>query len=41
MSRLEHLDDHGPAPHAFTFRHPFDPEGTPARISGVAADGSE
>ncbi|WP_432099713.1 DUF3291 domain-containing protein [Streptomyces sp. WAC 04229] len=27
VSRLEHLHDHGPAPHAFTFRHPFAPEG--------------
>ncbi|MYR56612.1 DUF3291 domain-containing protein [Streptomyces sp. SID625] len=41
VSRLEHLHDHGPAPHAFTFQHPFDQEGTPARIRGAAADGSE
>ncbi|MFC4330466.1 DUF3291 domain-containing protein [Streptomyces andamanensis] len=41
VSRLEHLHGHAPAPHAFTFRHPFDPAGTPARISGAAADGSE
>jgi hypothetical protein len=29
VSRLEHLRDHAPAPHAFTFHHPFTPEGTP------------
>ncbi|MFF2139622.1 DUF3291 domain-containing protein [Streptomyces sp. NPDC058193] len=27
VSRLEHLHDHGPAPHAFTFPRPFSPEG--------------
>ena len=25
MARLEHLREHGPSPHAFTFRHRFDP----------------
>ncbi|MFE1290194.1 DUF3291 domain-containing protein [Streptomyces sp. NPDC058751] len=35
VSRLEHLHDHGPAPHAFTFRHAFAPDGTPARTSGT------
>ncbi len=25
-ARLEHLDAHGSTPHAFTLRHPFDPE---------------
>lgn len=28
VSRLEHVHDHGPAPHAFTFTHSFDPDGT-------------
>ncbi|MFC7894183.1 DUF3291 domain-containing protein [Streptomyces sp. NPDC057381] len=31
VSRLEHLHDHGPAPRAFTFHEPFDPDGTPSR----------
>ncbi|MEV7439094.1 DUF3291 domain-containing protein [Streptomyces griseoviridis] len=31
VSRLEHLHEHDVAPHAFTFPHPFTPEGTPAR----------
>jgi hypothetical protein len=35
VSRLEHLHDHGPAPHAFTFHHSFAPEGTPTRIKGI------
>ena len=26
---LEHLQAHGPTPHAFSFREPFDPEGRP------------
>ncbi|TBO60827.1 DUF3291 domain-containing protein [Streptomyces kasugaensis] len=29
VSRLEHLHDHSPAPHAFTFHHSFTPDGTP------------
>ncbi|MFD5148153.1 DUF3291 domain-containing protein [Streptomyces sp. NPDC058401] len=29
VSRLEHLHAHGSAPDAFTFHHPFAPEGTP------------
>jgi len=33
VSRLEHLQAHGPAPHAFTFQHPFDSGGKPAVIS--------
>ena len=33
VSRLEHLHDHGSAPHAFTFHHPFTPEGTQVRSS--------
>ncbi|MER6556495.1 DUF3291 domain-containing protein [Streptomyces sp. NPDC001027] len=35
VSRLEHLDDHGPAPHAFTFHRPFAPDGTPTGIRGI------
>ncbi|MDX3803772.1 DUF3291 domain-containing protein [Streptomyces sp. AK04-3B] len=31
VSRLEHLHDHGSAPHAFTFHRSFTPEGTPAK----------
>ncbi|UNS99977.1 DUF3291 domain-containing protein [Streptomyces tubbatahanensis] len=34
VARLEHLHDHGPAPHAFTFRHAFTPEGTPTSVKG-------
>ncbi|MFC7881002.1 DUF3291 domain-containing protein [Streptomyces sp. NPDC057376] len=30
VSRLEHLHDHGSAPHAFTFHDSFAPDGTPA-----------
>ncbi|GAA2715644.1 MULTISPECIES: DUF3291 domain-containing protein [Streptomyces] len=35
VSRLQHLDDHGSTPHAFTFRESFAPEGTPTRVQGV------
>ncbi|MFF0585039.1 DUF3291 domain-containing protein [Streptomyces sp. NPDC003781] len=35
VSRLEHLHGHGSAPHAFTFRHSFAPDGTPAASEGV------
>jgi hypothetical protein len=35
VSRLEHLRDCGSAPHAFTFHHPFSPEGTPAGTEGI------
>ncbi|MEV7467982.1 DUF3291 domain-containing protein [Streptomyces kronopolitis] len=38
VSRLEHLRDHGPAPHAFTFRHSFTPEGTPDGTPGRSKD---
>ncbi|MFD8550835.1 DUF3291 domain-containing protein [Streptomyces fradiae] len=38
VSRLEHLHAHGPAPHAFTFRHAFTPEGTPTRTDGTGHD---
>ncbi|MGW8697248.1 DUF3291 domain-containing protein [Streptomyces eurythermus] len=33
VARLEHLHQHGSAPHAFTFRHSFTPDGTPAVTS--------
>ncbi|GAA0289766.1 hypothetical protein GCM10010302_30190 [Streptomyces polychromogenes] len=35
VSGLEHLHTHGPAPHAFTFHHPFTPDGTPAGPEGA------
>ncbi|MCF3141751.1 DUF3291 domain-containing protein [Streptomyces platensis] len=35
VSRLEHLHDHGSAPHAFTFHHSFSPDATPTRIGGI------
>ncbi|MFD8707383.1 DUF3291 domain-containing protein [Kitasatospora sp. NPDC059648] len=35
VSRLVHLYDHGSAPGAFTFRHPFAPDGTPTGIEGI------
>lgn len=35
VSRLEHLHDHGAAPHAFTFHHSFAPDGTAARAGSV------
>ncbi|MGC8920740.1 DUF3291 domain-containing protein [Streptomyces griseoaurantiacus] len=35
VSRLEHLHGRGPGPHAFTFRHPFAPDGAPARFEGI------
>ncbi|MCF3641047.1 DUF3291 domain-containing protein [Rhizobium sp. TRM95111] len=31
-ARLEHLDDHGPSPYAFTFKQPYDPSGAAAAI---------
>ena len=34
VSGLEHLHDHGPAPHAFTFRDSFTPEGTAVTSTG-------
>ncbi|MER5641784.1 DUF3291 domain-containing protein [Kitasatospora sp. NPDC002227] len=39
VSRLEHLDGHDPAPHAFTFRDSFAPDGTPARREGATRQG--
>ncbi|MFF2730749.1 DUF3291 domain-containing protein [Streptomyces sp. NPDC058008] len=38
VSRLEHLRDHGPVPHAFSFRHVFAPDGTPVRSKGVGPE---
>ncbi|MGK5547563.1 DUF3291 domain-containing protein [Streptomyces sp. URMC 127] len=32
VSRLQHLHDHGPAPHGFTFHHSFTPDGTPTGV---------
>ncbi|MEV7141841.1 DUF3291 domain-containing protein [Streptomyces tauricus] len=32
VSRLEHLHDRGCAPHAFTFHHPFAPDGSATRV---------
>lgn len=37
VSKLEHLRDHGSAPHAFTFHDPFAPDGTPTRIKGIGS----
>ncbi|MER8185165.1 DUF3291 domain-containing protein [Kitasatospora sp. NPDC094015] len=39
VARLEHLHQHGAAPHAFTFHHPFAPDGTPTRITGSGPQG--
>ncbi|MCX4723778.1 DUF3291 domain-containing protein [Streptomyces sp. NPDC090052] len=41
VSRLEHLHDHGSAPHAFTFHHAYAPDGTPARINGIGPKGDQ
>ncbi|MEV0263328.1 DUF3291 domain-containing protein [Streptomyces sp. NPDC050617] len=41
VSRLERLHDHGAAPHAFTFRHSFAPDGTPARIKGIGPQSAQ
>ncbi|MER7948832.1 DUF3291 domain-containing protein [Streptomyces sp. NPDC096079] len=38
VSRLEHLQEHGATPDAFTFHHSFDPEGTPTRIKGIGPE---
>ena len=32
-ARLEHLHDHGPTPFAFSFKHPFDPDGRPTALA--------
>ncbi|MFK8846574.1 DUF3291 domain-containing protein [Streptomyces sp. Ac-502] len=39
VSRLEHLHEHGSAPHAFTFHHAFAPDGTPVKITVGASGG--
>jgi hypothetical protein len=36
--RLNHLRDHGPTPYAFTFRSPFPPPGSTARIEAREDD---
>ncbi|MCK7621668.1 DUF3291 domain-containing protein [Streptomyces sp. RS10V-4] len=36
VSRLAHLDGHGPTPRAFTFHHAFAPDGTPAETKANA-----
>lgn len=33
--KLEHLHDHGPGPEAFTFKHPYGPDGQPVEIVRV------
>jgi hypothetical protein len=30
--RLDHLNEHGPTPHAFDFKRPFDTEGNPTSL---------
>lgn len=35
VTRMEHLHEHGSTPHAFTFRHAFAPDGTPARSNDI------
>jgi hypothetical protein len=37
MARLAHLRAHGPTPHAFTFRHRFEP-GDPQGTEGSDLD---
>lgn len=39
VSRLEHLHEHGSAPHAFTFHDSFAPDGTPGKAEGIGAKG--
>ncbi|KUN18100.1 hypothetical protein AQJ11_36220 [Streptomyces corchorusii] len=38
VCRLEHLHDHGSAPHAFTFHHAFAPDGTPTRTKETGGE---
>ncbi|MFI1678436.1 MULTISPECIES: DUF3291 domain-containing protein [unclassified Streptomyces] len=35
VTRLEHLNEHGSAPHAFTFHQSFAPDGTPTKAKGM------
>jgi hypothetical protein len=37
-TRLAHLNDHGPTPHAFTFRTPFSPPASGHRVVSPADD---
>lgn len=37
LARLEHLREHGPAPHAFSLRRRFDPAGRPVGGEGRAS----
>lgn len=39
VSGLEHLHEQGSTPHAFTFRHSFAPDGTPAGIENTGPKG--
>ncbi|MFF9481234.1 DUF3291 domain-containing protein [Streptomyces sp. NPDC014733] len=41
VARLEHLHDHGAAPHAFTFRHAFAPDATPTGLDGIGPKGDQ
>ncbi|WP_030372680.1 DUF3291 domain-containing protein [Streptomyces rimosus] len=41
VSRLEHIHDHGSAPHAFTFRHPFTPDATPTSVKAVGPNSDQ
>jgi hypothetical protein len=39
QERLQHLKEHGPSPHAFTFRSPFPPPDAPSRdVAGLDAE---
>jgi hypothetical protein len=39
QERLQHLKEHGPSPHAFTFRSPFSPPDAPSRdVAGLDAE---
>jgi hypothetical protein len=41
VRRLEYLQDHEPAPYAFTFHHPFTPDGAPTRLDGMGRSGTQ
>ncbi|KAA6212229.1 DUF3291 domain-containing protein [Streptomyces albofaciens JCM 4342] len=41
VSRLEHLHDHGSAPHAFTYHHAFAPDGTPTGVKGIGPQSNQ
>lgn len=40
VPKLEYLQDHEPAPQAFTFRHPFNQDGTPATLGTIGGPDS-